>query len=105
MGGKFIEGSISWGTLRTYDLISAFSGELERLDPEKYYEVMTDDGADIIPEDAQGNDRHPYWDSEDASYLLEDLFESLSELAPEGYFFGSTEGDGSDFGFWERCSD
>ena len=45
-------------------------------------------------------------DLEDMDYLLhESLFDLLDSLAPEGYYFGATEGDGSDFGFWQFDDD
>ena len=35
--------------------------------------------------------------------VWEDLFNAMKTIAPKGYYFGATEGDGSDFGFWEIC--
>lgn len=32
--------------------------------------------------------------------IVEDVTELLEGLAPAGWYFGSLEGDGSDFGFW-----
>jgi hypothetical protein len=44
-----------------------------------------------------------FWDSEQASYLLnESVFDALNEVAPENTSFGSSEGDGASFGFWEN---
>jgi hypothetical protein len=37
---------------------------------------------------------------EAVDYLCGDLFDELHELAPEGCYFGSHPGDGSDYGFW-----
>jgi len=47
----------------------------------------------------EGDDSE-WWDSEDAHWYLEGLFDALNDLAPEGYYFGSHEGNGSDYGFW-----
>ena len=34
-------------------------------------------------------------------YLNEDIYDFFNEIAPEGYYFGNTEGDGACFGFFE----
>lgn len=83
-------GSISWGTLRAEDLIPAFADELERLDEEGKY-------SDLIKEANEITD----FDSEESSYILnEELFNALNDFAPDGCYFGASEGDGTDFGFW-----
>lgn len=108
--------SVSHGTLRTQDLLSAFCGLLEGLVfvngdyyslPENFSERdrlnnligecqdCFDDNCDILPEKM-----------EEAEYLLnESLFNELNEFAPAGYYFGAIEGDGSDFGFWHMHPD
>lgn len=88
-------GSISHGTLRSQDLIIAFSDELRRLDPD----------ADLIKE---ADATHTLWaagwtslyDLEEANELVDALQDALSEHAPPYCYFGTNEGDGSDFGFW-----
>lgn len=43
--------------------------------------------------------------SESASYLWnEDVFNYFNEIAPEGYYFGSSEGDGACIG-WFKCAE
>lgn len=80
-------------TLRPQDLITAFM-EAIRSTPEAM--------QFNIPIHALEDDEADFWDSEDASYFLNEvLFEVLNNYAPEGYYFGSTEGNGSDFGFWK----
>ena len=37
---------------------------------------------------------------EELDWALEDLFALLNEMALDGMYFGSHEGDSSDFGFW-----
>jgi len=88
-------GSVSWGTMRTQDLIPTFLEELNNLDEDRYTEYM-----ERVPEDAWDDEEHPWWTSDDASDLLHELFDVLDEYAPEGYYFGSHPGDGSDYGFW-----
>jgi hypothetical protein len=96
-------GTIIHGTLRPQDLVFAFLSELrchnvkraEEIEKEIYY-------IDFIQDDGSIDDDHPFWTSEDCAYLLnETLFDALDECAPEGFYFGSHPGDGSDFGFWE----
>ena len=91
-------GSVSHGTLRTCDLVAAFILFLEGegMDPQA--------DADIsVPDEAWGDDASAFWDSEEADFLLhEDLFPAMDALAPEGVYFGSHEGDGADFGYWEE---
>jgi hypothetical protein len=41
-----------------------------------------------------------YFDSEDASEDLQELFGALDAYSPEGFYFGTHCGDGSDYGWW-----
>lgn len=93
MTKKAILGSVSWGTHLPEDLIPRFIDTLAQLDKAKADAFRAE-----LPEDLEPND--PYWDSEEAYWLLEELFDTLDEFAPDGHYFGSHEGDGSDFGFW-----
>jgi len=86
-------GTVSHATMRPEDLIPCFITELERLDTNKEYSSVIKEGKQII----QSED----WDSENTSmFLNEDLWDALNNFAPPYCYFGSTEGDGSDCGFW-----
>jgi len=78
-------GSISSGTLRPEDLIPAFAAVL---DPNS--EPATRAKA-YDPETTS---------AEEAERLLEDLENALSDMAPDYCYFGTTAGDGANFGFW-----
>lgn len=93
MTKKATPGSVSWGTHLPEDLIPRFIDVLAQLDEDKAEAFRAE-----LPEDLEPND--PYWESEEAQWMLEELFDTLNEFAPEGYYFGAHEGDGSDFGFW-----
>lgn len=99
-------GSLSTGTLRPCDLIPTFLRAIAHLDPDAYAAILDTLEKAGTPIHfltsivSSGLDVHPWWDSDEAGYLLEDLFDALDALAPEGCYFGSHIGDGSDFGFW-----
>ena len=77
---QFQLGSISTGTLRTEDLLPAFVSALEAL------------GGAI--------DTGDWNDPEQATWDMEALTDALQTLCPPFVYFGTLEGDGSDFGFW-----
>lgn len=58
----------------------------------------------IVPSHAYEDENVEWWDSEVASLLLEDLFDTLNNYAPEGCFFGAHPGDGSDYGYWKTTN-
>ena len=108
MTRKATIGSISSGTLRDQDLLEAFAGELARLEPTfggqpsgpsteliyealELFELLDDD--DLIGK--------PRGEAEmRASEIIAELSDALDEYAPPYCYFGSTEGDGAEFGFW-----
>ena len=94
-------GTVIHATLRSQDLIPAFLDVLRIHNPEAYQQLMIPGaGFAALPSYAQEDEDSDWWYSEDADHLVELLFDSLNELAPEGHYFGSHPGDGSDFGFW-----
>jgi hypothetical protein len=85
---------LSNATLRTEDLLQAFTSFLDIIKSECHIE----NEVDSIKEEIEVLED---MDSDTAVFILnEDLFNLLNEIAPEGCYFGSHEGDGSCFGFW-----
>lgn len=83
-------GTVSHGTMRKEDLIPAFVETLHALDTNEEHTDLIAEACDLD---------HDY-DSEQADYILDDLFDALDALAPDGYYFGAHPGDGADYGFW-----
>jgi len=111
-------GSVSSGTHREEDLIKAFSNELAKINvltPALVHEARSwlatavdwqSTVWDSQPEiqDLCDDELGCYWF--DRGYgLIQDLQESLSDLAPEGFYFGSHYSDGADFGWWRADSE
>ena len=92
--------SIIHATYRPQDLIPAFTTAIQEIDTEAHANFWKG-YIDLAVDPLTAEDDDPFWNSEQASWLLEDLFDTLNALAPEGYYFGAHPGDGSDFGFWE----
>ena len=105
-------GSISSGTLRTADLLSAYISTLEGLTlangswlslPENHqtrdrYADLIGEAQDCFAEN--GEDIDP--EKEDAaSELVNEVFpEAFGDFCPSYVTFGAHPGDGADFGFW-----
>jgi len=96
-----IYGTISHGTMRTQDLIPAFLDALSEVHLEAYEQLMVQPFGPIPAYVQDEGDDSEWWQSDDAQWLLESLFDALNEAAPEGYYFGAHPGDGSDYGFWQ----
>jgi hypothetical protein len=97
-------GSISHGTLRTQDLLEAFTDVLNSLDKTN---PLIAEALDLIAigDKWNGHDEPTIdWtdDQEESASILvnESLPDALQELCPPFVYFGTLEGDGSDFGFW-----
>lgn len=94
-------GAISEGTLRECDLIPCFLREMDRIDREVADRVR-EDFAEVFAVEHQSETWEQTCDlfPEQCEFLLERLFAELDLFAPEGLYFGATEGDGACFGFW-----
>ena len=95
-------GTVSRATMRYEDLIPAFLTVLSSYWPERAVEIEAEYAEDDWPHGSGLILDEPFSDAQEelSPWLLEDLADALSEIAPEDYYFGSSKGDGSDFGFW-----
>lgn len=103
-------GSVSHGTLRTEDLLSAFASELEwqiRRNGEYFSQpehfAFRDELNKLVGEaqDAWNEDGETLKDEDLASEIVNELEEVLSNnFAPMYGSFGALPDDGADFGFW-----
>ena len=86
-----VDQTVIHGTLLPEDLVQAFTDEYERLGGRPSNVALFLSHLELPESDSR---------EELLSYDLEDLFELLNDLAPDGTSFGSHPGDGADFGFW-----
>ena len=96
----FQTGTISHGTHRPQDLLESFSEAYKQHCEDSgfdhaLYEMAKTVAADLNqPDPSMGL-------YEIAGGVLDDLIDNLEEIAAKhNCYFGATEGDGSDFGFW-----
>jgi hypothetical protein len=92
-------GSISSGTMRNEDLIPTFAWELDHLLKKQVKRFKRAEYRKLIRE-AEKIEREEAFDTEEAGYTLEALFDALQAFAPPLCYFGANEGDGADYGFW-----
>ena len=88
-------GVVVEGTLRTEDLLAPFAAEIDRLNLTKN-SVAEEARAWLEDTEYTGMSR-----AEMGSELIQDLMDQLNEIAPEYLHFGTLEGDGACFGWWE----
>ena len=91
-------GTLIHGTLRSEDLIPAFTNELAYLSDGQHPLIDEINQFDWYSEDIRLDIAESQ--QEYASDLVNDLIDALNEYAPAHTYFGTIEGDGSDFGFW-----
>ena len=95
-------GTVIHGTMRNEDLIPAFIHFIWLHDKElaRYY---WNDNAELLQAlcDKNAGIETDYWSSDNADFSLGELFALMDTFAPEGYYFGSHPGDGSDYGYWQ----
>jgi hypothetical protein len=95
-----LAGSWTSGTMRLEDLIPSFVDLMQALPAASTQKHM---GGVAEIEARMGDD--DYYESEAADFDLEELFDMLNDVAPAGYYFSASEGDGADYGYWEVEND
>jgi len=95
----FKTGSVISGTHRLQDILPKLLDELRERNPTAYAQLcLTPFGP--IPSHAMEDENADWWEGDDPIYLYDELITELDYTAPEGYYFGTHPGDGSDYGFW-----
>ncbi len=95
------EREISNGTMRPYDVASKILHFLQTEHPDVFNEFMNTH-PDMKKAYEMDDENHPYWNSEDCTYdLNDDLWDKMNDVAPEGEYFGAHPGDGASYGFWK----
>lgn len=85
--------SIIHGTMLSEDLIPAFLNVLKEYAP-AMHEAYVKDNPKVLDVKSM-SDEDQYW-------TVDELFDCLNNIAPEGTYFGSHPGDGADYGFWSE---
>jgi hypothetical protein len=108
-------GTVSHAAMRPEDLIPAFIDCLDDLKQELALSAADPDNRGCELEitarvghidsllghiESHLDEGDDYFQSENADWDLESLFDALNEFAPDGCYFGAHPGDGSDYGFW-----
>lgn len=88
--------SVSWGTMRSEDLIPKFLGVLKQYAPDNY-DAYVKANPEVL--DLNG------MDDETLGWVVDELFDELDKIAPEGTYFGAHPDDGADYGFWSTEQD
>lgn len=96
-----VVGSVTRGTLKPEDLLTAFYEHLQVMDGQRASEIRKEyaNVFESLPQlcnETKDGQRLLM----DAGECLQALHDALNANAPEGLLFGSHPGDGSDFGFW-----
>lgn len=92
-------GTISHGTLRYVDLIPTFLDELIARESPFRVDLRDIELICKIRRSSSDSDLSEQ-ELEHTGELLYELVEALNEVAPPNCYFGTHEGDGSDFGYW-----
>lgn len=95
-------GSYSTATLRAPDLIPAAIGCLSRIGGEcapftqRWVNLLNG-----VSDNPQGWANITTEQDETSAELYMEIVDEINSILPEGFYYGSTEGNGSDIGIWQ----
>lgn len=96
---KYVNTSVSEGTCKRDDIINAISLFVasldENVDTQKVDSYLTEYYEELA------NSRDDPEDNEEFEFIFNDILDAMSDIAPEGCYFGAHPGDGADYGFWK----
>ena len=99
---KFKLGTVSFGTLRTQDLIPGLLNMLRAYDVAEAERISSQiPHTELVLDSGALNQDHPWWSSDEAVRVVNlELFPALNDIAPDGVYFGAHPDCDTDFGFW-----
>jgi hypothetical protein len=97
LGDDWVNKTVSEGTLRNEDLAKAFLAVIGAHD-QKIKDSILDEWTDVLFGMIDPKTDRDY---EQEEMLLDHICDVLDAISPEGCVFGSHDGDGACFGFWE----
>lgn len=100
---EYLGQTVSHGTLRDIDLYNAFIAVYADLDPNAAQAFIHSYHTEVgkLLTSVLGEVQFSPDEQETISGMIAELQDKLDDLAPDGYHFGTVEGDASDFGFWQ----
>jgi hypothetical protein len=106
LGSDWVNVSVSHATMRPEDLIPRFEAVLEHAVFQAGVGLSDNwDRPAIVAAFLENPDHVSRAGLEQVDYYVEALFDELDHIAPEGCYFGASEGDGCDYGFWQSQED
>ena len=90
---------LSSDTMREEDLIPTFTRFIKEHAEEQNHDLIKR-ANELKRIKKPGYSGFYYEDEDDADWILEELFDALEKIAPDGCYFGAHEGDGACYGFW-----
>ena len=91
--------SISHATLRNEDILPTFLNVLEKLDIDRKYKSVIEEGKEYIANNFESEN------GEMNEYICGDLFNALDSFSPDGYEFGPHIANATYIGWWKSVDD